>query len=150
MIYLIAFGNPVRGDDAFAWKVAEQLEPALPPNVTLLTLYQLSPELSEEISAAEAVIFVDARRGETPGEILVEEVKDSSIAAAFTHTLTPAMLLAYARGLYGRAPQAFLVTSTGSEFDLTTELTPPVAQSIPRALDTIRTLLTKIAAPAGK
>lgn len=143
MIYIIAYGNPMRADDGFAWKAAELLDPES-RDYQLLILYQLSPELSEELSQASGVIFLDARHGETPGEVLSEEVTPDQVVSAFTHSLTPAMLLAYARGLYGRYPPAYLVSVTGRDWGFSTELTPVVANSIPTALEQVQNSLRKL------
>jgi hydrogenase maturation protease len=145
MIYIIAYGNPMRADDGFAWKAAELLEP-LDDNCRLLVLYQLGPELAEELSQAQGAIFLDARRGEVAGELFCEIVRPETVSSAFTHTLTPAMLMAYAKGLYGRHPVSYLVSVTGQEWGFSTELTGPVAQAIPPAVQCVKELLAKMKA----
>ncbi len=133
----------MRADDGFAWKAAEALEPANPETCRLLILYQLSPELAEEISEARGAIFLDARRGENPGELFCEKIDPDRVSSSFTHTLTPAMLLAYAKGLYGKYPESYLVSVTGAEWGFSTELTEPVAQAVPRAVQQVRALLAQ-------
>jgi Ni,Fe-hydrogenase maturation factor len=100
--------------------------------------------LAEDISPAAGVIFLDARRGEIPGELFCQQLDCRDIPPAFTHTLTPTMLLAYARGLYGRSPRAFLVSVTGQEFGFSTELTPPVQESILPAVTKVKTLIEEL------
>jgi hydrogenase maturation protease len=140
MIYIIAYGNPMRADDGFAWKVAELLNP-LSQEYRLLILYQLGPELAEDLSRASGAIFLDARRGSTAGELFCEKIDPQNISSAFTHSLTPAMLMAYANGLYGQCPPAFLVSVTGQEWGFSTELTEPVALAIPSALQKVQEIL---------
>jgi hydrogenase maturation protease len=143
MIYIIAYGNPMRADDGFAWKAAELLEP-LDENCRLLVLYQLSPELAEELSQAQGAIFLDARRGEIAGELFCELVSPENVSSAFTHTLTPSMLMAYAKGLYGNYPVSYLVSVTGQEWGFSPELTEPVARVIPAAVQCVKELLAKM------
>jgi hydrogenase maturation protease len=143
MIYIIAYGNPMRADDGFAWKAAGFLNPES-PDYRLHIVYQLGPELAEELSQASGVIFLDARRGETPGEVICEKVTPDQVVSTFTHSLTPAMLLAYARGLYGKYPPAYLVSVTGENWGFSTELTPAVSHSIPAALEQVQTSLRKL------
>ncbi len=133
----------MRADDGFAWKAAELLDPES-QDYRLLILYQLSPELAEELSQASGVIFLDARRGEIPGEVFCEEVNPNQVVSAFTHSLTPAMLLAYARGLYGKYPPAYLISVTGQDWGFSTKLTPAVANSIPTALEQAQNSLRKL------
>ncbi len=133
----------MRADDGFAWKAAESLDPES-HDYRLHILYQLGPELAEELSQASGVIFLDARRGETPGEVFCEEVAPDQVVSAFTHSLTPAMLLAYARGLYGKCPSAYLISVTGQDWGFSTELTSAVANSIPTALEQVHNSLQKL------
>src|SRR5664279_5559219 len=112
---IIAYGNPLRGDDGLGWRVAEALRAAR-PDLQILTLQQLTPELMDPISRAGRVVFIDACEGAVPGEIRESVVQPQAAGAAFTHHATPAALLAGAQALYGRAPAANLITVTGADF----------------------------------
>jgi Ni,Fe-hydrogenase maturation factor len=62
-----------------------------------------------------------------PGEIQERTIEPQAAArAAFSHHATPAALLTGARALYGRAPQAILITVTGADFSLSDQLSPEV------------------------
>ena len=74
-VLVIAWGNPLREDDGVAWHVVEGLRRLQPrPSLPLLRLrhahQQLTPELAEPVSHAAGVVFVDARRDGTPGQVL--------------------------------------------------------------------------------
>ena len=146
-ILVIASGNPLRGDDGVGWHVAEALrqEPRT-FGLAVKTVQQLTPELADEISQAEIVIFVDAAESQQQGSVAVVPLEQSPQSTApFTHSLTPAALLSLARELYGKAPdKAFLVTVGASELDLSEELSAPVARGVAGALEAIRALVPSL------
>jgi len=126
---IVGYGNPLRGDDGLGWHVAERLRALVrDPDVEILALHQLTPELMDPISRADRVIFIDACEGPVPGEIQERTIEPQAAArAAFSHHATPAALLAGARALYGRAPQATLITVTGADFSVSDRLSPEVS-----------------------
>jgi len=129
---IIGYGNPLRGDDGLGWHVAQRLRTLIQdPDVEILTLHLLTPELMDPISRAGRVIFIDACAGPVPGEIQERTIEPQAGAgAAFSHHATPAALLAGARALYGRAPQTTLITVTGADFSLSDQLSPAVRARI--------------------
>src|ERR1035438_8523471 len=59
-VLILAYGNPLRGDDAFGWRVAERLLELPPdPSVEILRLHQLTPELMDPLSRADLALFID-------------------------------------------------------------------------------------------
>jgi hydrogenase maturation protease len=109
------------------------------PDVEILTLHQLTPELMDPISRADRVIFIDACEGPVPGEIRERTVEPQAApGAAFSHHATPAALLAGARALYGRAPHATLITVTGADFSLSDQLSPAVSARMDAVAATVR------------
>jgi hypothetical protein len=56
---LIAIGNPLRGDDGVAWRLAEQAG-RLRPAMAVRSVQQLTPELSAELLLASRLLFIDA------------------------------------------------------------------------------------------
>ena len=68
-VLIVAYGNPLRSDDGVGWVVAEELRRRLAsPEVEVLQLQQLLPEVAESLSRADTVIFVDASCDGEPGE----------------------------------------------------------------------------------
>lgn len=118
-VLIIGYGNPLRGDDAVGQLAAERLRERISdPEVEILALHQLTPELMEPISRAARIIFIDAAEGPNPGEIAVREIQAAPISQPFTHVATPEALLAGARALYGAAPPATILTVTAKSFEL--------------------------------
>ncbi len=138
---IIACGNPLRADDGVGWRVAEALEEAIEDStVRIKTVHQLTPELAEDVSQAQTVFFVDAAESENPGSVRVEPLREMpGMSACLTHSVRPATLLWLARALCGKAPErAFLVTISGSRFELSEELSGPAALAVPEAVRRIR------------
>jgi hydrogenase maturation protease len=127
-ILIIGYGNPLRGDDAFGWRVTERLRALIAdPEIEILTVHQLTPELMDPLSAAALAIFVDASEDREPGVLIERRLEPRAGAASFTHRATPEALLAGARALYGHAAEAVMISVAGADFSLGAELSPPVA-----------------------
>jgi hydrogenase maturation protease len=137
-ILVIAWGNPLREDDGVAWHVLEGLRSLKPrpglPALHLRHAHQLAPEMAECVSRAQGVVFVDARREGTPGEVRCEEIAPSAGSNPLAHSLSPQALLLYARQLYGRAPEAVVLSVAGERFGMGESLSPVVRRAIPRAI----------------
>jgi hydrogenase maturation protease len=135
---IIGYGNPLRGDDGLGWHVAERLRALIrKPEVEILALHQLTPELMDPISRAGNVIFIDACVGPVPGEIQERSLEPQASGAAFSHHATPAALLAGARALYGHAPQATLITVTGADFSLSDQISDAVSARLDAVVATV-------------
>ena len=124
---MTAWGNPLREDDGVAWHVIEvlrrlQRRPSLRPAPAPCSS-ATAPELAEPVSYAAGVVFVDARRDGTPGQVSCEAVTASAGQPA-AHSLSPRALLLYAESLYGRAPQAVEVDISGERFGMGEGLSP--------------------------
>lgn len=139
-LVIIGYGNPVRGDDALGWEIAQRLQAELNhPDVKIIAAHQLMPEHVEDVSSAELVIFVDAAEEGTPGEMQVSKVVlDPALPPSFTHHISPVLLLSYSRALFGNSPRGWLITVPGICFDCVEALTEPVARAVPVVLQKIR------------
>ena len=137
-VLVLAWGNPLREDDGVAWHVLEGLRGLQPrpwlPALHLRHAHQLTPEMAECISRAAGVVFVDARRDGAPGEIRCEQVAPAAGANPLAHSVSPQTLLLYAEGLFGRAPQAAVVSVTGERFGMGEGLSPVVRRAVPWAM----------------
>jgi len=66
-VLIVGYGNPLRGDDG--WDGTPPKRCGQPCRIAeIITVHQLTPELAEEASRAELVVFLDARRRAVPGE----------------------------------------------------------------------------------
>jgi len=137
---LIGYGNVLRGDDGLGPFVAAAARRRNWQGVKALAAPQLLPELAAELAAADAALFVDACFDGHDVELRKIEGGGSE-AGAFTHSASPAGLLALAAALYGRAPRAWIVSVRGERFDLGEGLSPPARRNAESALIRIAELL---------
>lgn len=121
-VLVIGYGNPSRRDDGVGHYVVEKVERLAGGSVNTLALHQLGPELAETIKDYDLVIFVDAHSGEYAEGLRVTPVETASRPSAFTHSMGPGSLLALAKSLYHKGPQAFIVSVRGHDFAFGTEL----------------------------
>ncbi len=144
-VLILACGNPLRGDDAAGWWIAEAVRERLSSaEIEVAACQQLTPEMAERVSRAECVIFVDAAASAQPGSVSFEPLAARAAPAALTHHLHPATLLELARLLYGRAPRrAFALLIGGQSFSLAEGLSAPVRRALPEAIAKIEAFVTQ-------
>jgi hydrogenase maturation protease len=142
-VAVVAYGNPLRGDDGVAWEVARRLQRKRVPGLQILACRQLTPELSEALKHAERVIFVDAGQGDQPGEICSRSLEKAQRppTPAFGHSLTPEAIMALLAGLHGARPEAHIVAICGRRFDHGDALSAPVRAAIPGAVSRVLELI---------
>ena len=132
MHLIIGWGNSLRGDDCLGLKVAELLE-AQQIKAVICKSHQLLPEMSEEISRADQVIFVDASLTVAPGQMAVSELcAEEGDSSPDSHKLSPQILLNMARHLYGKAPVALVYALGGYKYEgetMSPALEPLVAEA---------------------
>jgi hydrogenase maturation protease len=134
---VLACGNPLRGDDGVGIllaRFAEEWAAERRTDIKIIARMQWTPELAEDIAAAESVIFIDCAVDLKPGEILVREVAADADALPATHHLQPYELLALARDLYNRAPKrAILFTVGAASVEMGEELSAQLEAALPEA-----------------
>lgn len=128
---VLACGNPLREDDGVAWALATALHG---PGLDVRCVHQLGPELAEDVSRAEAVLFLDAREGGEPGMVSIEDLSPAAGGPGLSHALSPRALLYCAERLYGRAPRAALLTVAGERFGHGEGLSAKVEAALPEAI----------------
>jgi len=137
---VLAYGNPLRGDDGAAWRIAEALEEhPLNAGTEVICAQQLMPEHAAALSRAEAAVFLDCSAIHDPGAVTVTPLSTAhDLPRIFTHHLDPASLLRLALDLYGRAPaRAFAVTVGGQSYGFGDGLSGTVTAAIPAAVDAV-------------
>jgi hydrogenase maturation protease len=106
------------------------------------TCHQLTPELAEPISRADLVIFIDAEQQAPAGKLACRHLTPAAgLPGAFSHCLTPPMLLAWAQELYGTCPDSVVLSVSSQSFDCGEELSPAVAAVLPELLERICALV---------
>jgi len=115
-VLVIGYGNTLRGDDALGPMAIERLRLLL-PEAECVSCQQLAPELAERLAECDVALFVDAACDGEPGTVRVVSLTPKpGNAASLTHHVEAAALLELAQALYGRAPEAVLVTGAGAVF----------------------------------
>jgi hydrogenase maturation protease len=143
---IIGYGNPLRRDDGFGWRVAQQLESQYAnPNVEIITCHQLMPELAEPLSRARYAIFVDASAGKARCELSYKKVEaDGAAGAIFSHHVSIPALLANAELLYSAQPiETYLASVSGCDFECGESLSEAVARLVPIAVEQINSLINE-------
>jgi hydrogenase maturation protease len=140
---VIAYGNTLRSDDGVARKVAEELEELALPQMQVISCDLLLPELAEPVARAEQVIFVDAEVNSK------EPVRAHKIVAAessqlMAHHASATIILALARDVFGRVPEAWLVTIPGREFGIGEALSEIATRGKERALELIQAIQLRV------
>ncbi|NPV10005.1 MAG: hydrogenase maturation protease [Anaerolineae bacterium] len=147
---ILGLGNASRRDDGFGWSVVNEARRRLERSPLGLTddgtddlgqevdaifLPQLSSDLADLVARYRRVIIVDARiSGEQA--VRVERVGgEPSGSRLLTHDMRPAELVALARALYGAAPEAFVVSVAGLDFDFGAGLSRQLAALVPEAAE---------------
>jgi hydrogenase maturation protease len=142
-ILIVGYGNPLRGDDVVGCHVAQMLETFYrdDPEVRVIGAHQLTPEMAEDVSGSEFVLFLDAAIGPRPGEIKHSKVTPRPGPLSFAHFLEPDLLLAAAVELYGSVPDAELLTVTGASFEVGEKLSAIVSQLVPELFGRSRAIV---------
>jgi hydrogenase maturation protease len=142
-LLVIGYGNPLRGDDAFGSLAAENLAARGIPGLEVLVCRQLNPELALDISQARHVIFLDAALSDQSGDIAVKRLKPAQLAPApSSHHFEPETLLALSELVYGKVPEATLITASAHSF----ELNSPVSDNIRNAASCVGNAIASLAA----
>jgi hydrogenase maturation protease len=137
---IIGYGNVYCRDDGVGffiinllrkqWKLRE-LQPdedgldGLGQPIDTVLLHQLVPEVIPIVTQYQTVVFVDAHQGTIPEDVRVVRVKEEMGFHAVTHHMSPGMLLSMARQTHQVAPEAYLVSVKGEDFDFGLGLSEP-------------------------
>lgn len=142
MMLIIGYGNLLRSDDGVGRHVVRHLDVEVyRDDVDILGYHQLAPELSEPISKADLVVFIDAAEGGEPGKVTERQVEAARASGGMTHNATPESLLMAAFDLYGTKPKGLVISINGANFDYGETLSPAVEAAVPAVLRRIHQLI---------
>lgn len=150
-VLIIGYGNPDREDDGVAWHILHALtiklglpapdtyEAEFPESALIdFAFYlQLTPEMAEDIGTYEYVCFVDAHTGNIPEPVRLIDVESEFQQSPFTHHLTPQSLISMCETIYGKKPDAALLSILGHRFLFTQQLSEETATLVPEAVELI-------------
>jgi hydrogenase maturation protease len=140
-VLIIGYGSTLRGDDGVGPRVAELIERQAWRSVEALPCHQLTPELADPISRAQAVVFVDASLEQGIEGVRMEVVEAAPAHQVMVHTASPATLLHLARSVFGHCPPAWLVSIPVSEMGIGEQLSPMAERGVTEAVAKIGELL---------
>ena len=135
-LLVIGYGNELRSDDGVGPKVATAIGAKNLSGVCAISCHQLTPELAEPISKAGTVVFVDAAIGAS-SEIALRPLAPTEETQVMTHTADPRSLLALARDVFGRCPNAWWLTVPAQNLAFGEELSPVAERGLARAIEEI-------------
>ena len=138
MKLLIGFGNEMRGDEGLGPRLVREVARWNNPGLEVVYPRQLTPELAERMSAADAVLFIDAVRRQP--DICMRRVQPGT-ERYDPHALDPVGLLALTSALYGARPPAWLLTIPGDRFSFSRELSEVGKGRLEEAVPWVRTWL---------
>jgi hydrogenase maturation protease len=134
---ILACGNTLREDDGIGPFLAQWAEERWHDDqrIRVLCDHQWTPDMAQEIAAAETVIFVDCSVDQAPGQIMLRELSPASLKPGLvTHHLGAPELLSVAQELYGTRPRrACLFTVGAGSIELGEGLSPAVREALPDA-----------------
>ncbi|MCE5336948.1 MAG: hydrogenase maturation protease [Desulfobacteraceae bacterium] len=154
MILILAYGNSLRRDDGAGFVLADLIERLLADagaEVERIDSHQLTPELSLDIAGQDvaSVLFIDTRAVPGPSDDLRVHVERISApgtgASGVGHNLDASIVLAYARGLFGKEPPAWLITVPGFDFEHGEGLSERTLERIDGARESLRDFAESIA-----
>jgi hydrogenase maturation protease len=150
-LLLLGYGNPDREDDGVAWHILRALttrlglsapdsyEDEFPEHAEIEFAFylQLTPEMAEDVSAYDQVCFVDAHTGNIPEPVRLIDVQSEFQASPFTHHLTAQSLVSMCETIYGKKPDAALLSVLGHRFLFSRQLSEETARLVPEAVELI-------------
>jgi hydrogenase maturation protease len=136
-LLVIAYGNTLRGDDGVGPRVAVAVAALRLPGVRVLACALLTPELAEVVSRAGRVIFVDAAV-DAPREVRMRKLAPAASSQLMAHAANPATLLALARDVFGRAPEAWWLTIPIEKMGIGEELSPLAQRGLKLAVKQVK------------
>jgi hydrogenase maturation protease len=147
---ILACGNTLRGDDGVGPWLAEWAENRFRDEsaVRVLSRQQWTPELAEDISVLDSVLFIDCSIEAPTGSVSLKPVEPAAAGEGLaTHHLGAPELLALGRELYASLPQnAQLLTVGAASTELGEVFSDAVKAALPEACklleETVLRLLT--------
>ncbi len=144
-LLVIGYGNTLRGDDGVGPRVAEAVGHLRLPGVRTLICPLLTPELADPISRAGKVIFVDAAV-DAPDEVQWRKLQPNESSQLMAHAADPRTMLALARDVFGRAPEAWWLTIPAVDLGFHEEFSLDVQRSFAQAVEKIQAFCRESAA----
>lgn len=154
---IITYGNRDREDDGAGWHILDKLAlqlgletPQFPGEqvttsdgkLTLLYLFQLLPEMAEDIADYDQLIFIDAHNSPNLPNLVFEQVSPDQTHSAFTHHMGPGELLSIAQILGKKLPLSWILSVRGFSFRFARTLSEETSEIVDQAFSRLLTHLS--------
>ena len=139
---VIGIGNPLRGDDAIGLFVARRVRELADPRVEVLELEGEPARLIDAWQGTRLAVVVDSVKSDPPGGAVMRFDATAgplppSLSATSTHALGLGDAVEIARAL-DRLPERLIVFGVeGTRFQAGSDLSPPVAATVPAVADAV-------------
>ena len=143
-ILVVGYGNELRGDDAAGVRVARAVATWEMPNVSVVTLHQLTPELAATLAGVEYAIFVDAGPRGYAADFGLTPLAPRTEGRLSAHTADPGDLLSLTEALYQRSPHAWLLTIPHADVAYGADLSATTSLGVLAALRYLRDQLPRL------
>ena len=147
-ILVIGYGNTLRRDDGVGPRVADAVAALALAGVRALNYPLLTPELADPVSQARVVIFVDAAV-DAPREVQLRKLEPADSSQIMAHAANPATVLALARDVFGRAPEAWLLTIPVESISIGEDLSAFARRGLETAIEEIKRLASSGRVPGA-
>jgi hydrogenase maturation protease len=145
---ILACGNTLRGDDGVGLWLAEWAEQrfSAQPGVRVIADHQWTPELAEDVTRAQSVLFIDCSIDSESGSLHLTPVAPSPSGPEHnTHHLGAAELLALGHELYNSLPhEALQLTIGASSIEMCESFSPAVTAALPCACKLIEETVLRL------
>lgn len=139
-VWIVGYGNTQCRDDGIGPYVANRLRDLFSgsPSIHVLPCHQLDPALVEDLKDAGGVLFIDATV-----ESLADGWQRSSLQPRFdewpyvVHDFKVPLLLGLMKAIYGRCPEAWMVSVQGEDFGFGEGLSDGARQRADEAVNAI-------------
>lgn len=137
---VIGVGNTLRGDDGAGIRVAEKAG-VLFPDVAVMCVHGLTPELAKTVARYDRLIVVDASLTATA---LRMTTLNPDTPFPRSHHLSPGGVLSLSSSLYHRAPaEALLIEIPVQSAGFGESLSPATAGLVDACLDLMKPFVTR-------
>jgi len=138
-LLVIGFGSTLRRDDGVGPAVAGAVEELGLAGVSTLCCTQLTPDLADPLSRAGAAVFVDASV-ERAARVRLRRLDPQGSGQVLGHAADPRGLLGLALGVYGRAPEAWMLTIPVRDLGFGDQLSDTARLGLRKAVRAVRAL----------
>lgn len=126
----VGIGNEYRRDDGLGIVLAGL---ARPEGFDVVAVPGITPELAETLCEYDVVVFMDASVDGEPVEL--SRVRPGDTNLPLSHHVTCEGILALTEALYHRAPEAYLLSMRGYDFDHGEGLSRKARENLEQALE---------------